>query len=188
MFMFAPFAMEWTVKGMLVGGRVPIFEDMSVPFDFSAHWLQEFSGARLRLHFDPTAPHCLATPVLLQAWNGHRAGEVLPPLTQVNETTGYIRMVLGWGEDSGTAGLKAKQQAAVAMRREVRTVMPGGKSGYTKSEMKALESHGIIQRDGEQVQSPKSKVQCPMRSSASERAARVAETEKFERENQHLFV
>jgi len=27
-----------------------------------------------------------------------------------------------------------------------------------------------------------------MRSSASERAARVAETEKFERENQHLFV
>jgi hypothetical protein len=145
LFMFAPCAKEWTVRGMLVGGRVPIFDDMSVPFDFSAHWLHEFDGARMRLYFDPSAPNCSATPVLLQDWHGHKAGEVLPPLQQVNETTGYVRMVLGWGNDSNTAGLKAKQQSAVSMRREVRTVMPGGKSGYTKSEVKALGSSGIVE-------------------------------------------
>jgi len=37
------------------------------------------------------------------------------------------------------------QQAAVAMRREVRTVMPGGKSGYTKSEMKSLVKEADVQ-------------------------------------------
>ena len=147
MFLFNPYALEWKVKGLLVGGRVPIFEDMSVPFDFSAPWLQEFSGARMRLHFDPTAPKCFATPVLMQDWRGHRAGEVLPPLAQINEATGYIRMMLGWGDDVGTAGLKAKQQSAVALRREVRTVMPGGRSGYSRSEVKALDATGILEHD-----------------------------------------
>jgi hypothetical protein len=204
MFMFSPYAMEWTVKGMLVGGRVPIFEDMSVPFDFSAPWLPEFSGAKMRLHFDPTAPKCLATPVLLQDWQDHHAGEVLPPINQVNETTGYIRLMLGWGDDAGADGLKAKQQAGVAMRREVRTVMPGGRSGYSRSEMKALESTGIIERDGggkeivrgeKQIRSARL-VQNLSADEARERkanrraelAAKMADVEKFERENQSLFV
>ena len=199
MFMFDPYAVEWTVKGMLVGGRVPIFDDMSVPFEFSANWLSEYSGARMRLHFDPTAPKCLATPVLLQAWNGHRAGEVLPPLAQVNETTGYIRMMLGWGEDSGTAGLKARQQAHVAVRREVRTVMPGGRSGYTRSEAKALDATGIIERDdtgkatvpdGKAVSN--SRIVENLSETQTNRATRLAgkmvEIERFQRENQHLFV
>jgi len=189
--------MEWTVKGMLVGGRVPLFDDMSVPFDFSAPWLPEYSGARMRLHFDPTAPKCQATPVLLQDWQGHRAGEVLPSLTQVNETTGYIRMTLGWGNDAGAAGLKAKQQAHIAMRREVRTVMPGGGSGYTKSEVKALDASGILERDGsrnELVPDGKqvSQSRLVQNISAPDRAARTAENlaqiEKFERENKHLLV
>jgi hypothetical protein len=201
MFAFEPYAMEWTVKGMLVGGRVPIFEDMSVPFGFSAPWLPEFSGARMRLHFDPTAPKCLATPVLLQAWGNHRAGEVLPPLQQINETTGYIRMTLGWGDDAGTAGLKAKQQAHVAMRREVRTVMPGGHSGYTKSEVKALDATGIMERDGagketlpdgKQVSTARIVENLSMEDRIARRVARAAaneaELEKFERENKHLFV
>ena len=202
---FAPYAMEWKVKGMLVGGRVPIFEDMSVPFDFSAPYLHEFNGAKVRLHFDPTAHKCFATPVLLQDWQGHRAGEVLPPLQQINETTGYIRMVMGWGEDIGTAGLKAKQQSAVAMRREVRTIMPGGKAGYTRSEQKSLESHGIVDKELRTVGKAEPQI-APMdadaekgnshlRQSASSavesldrRAAQRAEIEKFERENQHLLV
>jgi hypothetical protein len=203
MFMFNPYAIEWTVKGMLVGGRVPIFEDMSVPFDFSAPWLHEFSGAKMRLHFDPTAPKCLATPVLLQAWNGHRAGEVLAPLQQINETTGFVRMTLGWGDDIGTAGLKAKQQAATAMRREVRTVMPGGRSGYSRSEVKALDHTGIFEREqrtvGREI-APSGRERSASRltqnltemserpSRRAERAAQRAEIEKFERENQHLLV
>jgi len=201
-FMFAPYAMEWKVKGMLVGGRVPIFEDMSVPFDFSAPYLQEFSGAKVRMHFDPTAHKCFGTPVLMQDWNGHRAGEILPPLQQINETTGYIRMILGWGDDIGTAGLKAKQQAAVAMRREVRTVMPGGKSGYTKSEAKSLEAHGIVEHAqrtvGNNQVEPVAESSSATRPTPAQpdqvavrqdrRAAQRAELEKFERENQHLLV
>jgi len=191
-FMFAPYALEWTVKGMLVGGRVPLFEDMSVPFDFSAPYLQEFNGARVRLHFDPTAHKCFATPVLMQDWNGHRAGEVLGQLQQVNETTGYIRMILGWGDDAGTIGLKAKQQAAVAMRREVRTVMPGGRSGYTRSEVKALDQTGIVER-GARLEAGVPASACspkrePQPDRATERAAKREELAKFERENQHLFV
>lgn len=210
MFMFAPYAIEWTVKGMLVGGRVPIFEGMSVPFDFSASWLPEYSGAKMRLHFDPTAPKCLATPVLMQAWNGHRAGEVLPPLTQINETTSYVRMVMNWGDDAGTNGLKARQQAGVAMRREVRAIMPGGRSGYSKSEVKALDATGILEcekRTGKDTL-PDSKACSTSRlmqrlleetaddiaheqevaERAARRVAQRADIEKFERENQHLLV
>jgi|GEM_PF-1599745 len=201
LFMFAPYAMEWTVKGMLVGGRVPIFDDMSVPFDFTAHWLPEYSGARMRLHFDPTAPKCVATPVLLQAWNGHRAGEVLPPLQQINETTGYIRMMLGWGEDSGAAGRKAKQQAHVAVRREVRTVMPGGRGGYSRSEVKALDATGIIERDDTgKATVPDSKERSDSRlvqnlstvATAEQREAwfaeRLAKSEKFARDNPYIAL
>jgi hypothetical protein len=133
-FMFAPYAMAWTVRGMLVGGRVPIFEDMSVPFDFAAPWLTEWDGARVRVHFDPAAPKCCGTGVLAEDWRGHKAGLVLGELEQVNETAGYVRLVLGWGQDDRSAGIRAKQQAAAAMRRELRTVMPGGASGYAKSE------------------------------------------------------
>lgn len=132
-FMFAPVVMERKVNGMMIGGRVPVFEDLSVPFDFTAPWLCEFHGARLRLHFDPSAPNCLAVPVLMEAWGSHKAGEVLGQLTQINEITGYIRTVLGWGDDAATAGLKAKQQAAAALRREVRTILPKGGSGYAES-------------------------------------------------------
>jgi hypothetical protein len=137
-FMFAPYAMTWTVRGMIVGGRVPIFEDMSVPFDFSAPWLTDWDGARVRVHFDPSSPKCTGVGVLAEDWQGHKAGLVLgptgQPLEQVNETAGYVRLVMGWGNDDRSAGIRAKQQAAGAMRRELRTVMPGGHAGYAKSE------------------------------------------------------
>jgi len=58
-FVFEPYAFTWKVRGMLVGGRVPLFEDMSVPFDFDAGRLMEFDGARVRVHFDPLAPKCI---------------------------------------------------------------------------------------------------------------------------------
>ncbi|MDE2101192.1 MAG: hypothetical protein KGL39_28360 [Patescibacteria group bacterium] len=190
LFAFAPFAIEWTVKGMIVGGRVPIFEDMSVPFDFTAPWLHQFSGARVRVHFDATAHKCFGTAVLLQAWHGHRAGEVLGQLQQINETTGYIRTVLGWGDDIGTAGLKARQQSAVAMRREVRTMTPGGKSGYTKSEMKSLESITTIEKEATRDAADVSPSPAGAGDGRGEgaRASRRAELEAFERNNQHLFV
>ena len=200
LFMFAPYAMEWTVRGMMIGGRVPILDEISVPFDFSAEWLHQFSGARLRLHFDPSAPKCFATPVLLQDWQRHKAGEVLGPLEQVNETTGYIRMVLGWGADDFAAGLKVRQKAGVSMRREVRTVMPGGKPGYSHSEVKALGATGIVEQSkvsgAGRAPEPEGKAFSASRLAQTlaqparreELKAKRAFIEKFERENQHLFV
>lgn len=133
-FAFAPYAITWTVRGHLVGGRVPLFEEMSVPFDFEAPWLMEYHGAKLRVHFDPSAPKCLATAILTEPWQGKPAGTILGTLSQVNETAGYIRKVMGWGEDDSTAGLRARQAAAKAVRLEMRTLLPTGKSGQAASE------------------------------------------------------
>jgi len=200
-YMFEPYALTWKVRGALVGGRVPIFEGMSVPFDFTSPWLHRYHGCRLRLHFDPSAHRCIAVPVLMQDWQGQRAGTVLDPLYQVNETTGYIRMVLGWGDDPGTAGLKAKQQSAVAMRRDVRTIMPGGKSGYSRSEVKALDQTGILERNSRPAEDGRSKTEdgSPSRAgtgpssiinppSSSDRTARRAALESLRQETEHLFV
>lgn len=122
--MFAPWVGEWTVKGMLVGGKVRLFEELSVPFDFSAPFLPKFDGAKVKCYFDPFEPRCSATIVLQQNWGAHRAGEVLGSAIQINEVAGYARLVMGWADDPVMAGHLARQQAAAAMRREVRAIMP----------------------------------------------------------------
>jgi hypothetical protein len=132
--LFSTYVREWTVKGMLVGGRVPLFEDLSVPFDFTAPWLADYDGARVRCHFDPTAPRCHAMLVLLDRRGGRRSGEVLGLAQQINEVTGYARMVLGWGDDPAEAGRLARQQAAAGLRRETRSVGLPGRQTFASSE------------------------------------------------------
>jgi hypothetical protein len=146
--MFAPFVREWKVRGCLVGGRVRIFEDLAVPFDFSAPWLHEFDGARVRCHFNPYADKCRAMLVLLESRGSHRAGDQLGYADQVNEIAGYTRLVLGWGEDPAEAGRLAKQQAAAAMRREVRAVAATGR-GFARSEARdGVARAAVLDRDG----------------------------------------
>jgi hypothetical protein len=132
--MFSPYIRDWKVKGMLVGGRVPLFEGLSVPFDFSSGWLCELHGARVRCYFDPSEPTCSATVVLLQDWGTHKAGEVLGAAPQINQVAGYARLVLGWGDDPAGAGRRARQVAAAAVRREIRTILPAGDHGPATSE------------------------------------------------------
>ena len=132
--MFSPFRKSWKIKGMIVGGRVPVFEDVSVPFDFSAPWLPNFDGARVKCHFDPADPKCAATLVLEEPWNGRPRGSVLGLASQIGSMGAYVRLVMGWGEDPMTQGAKARQQAAAQMRREVRAVMPRGQRGQEISE------------------------------------------------------
>ena len=121
--MFYPWVTEWKVRGMLVGGRVPIFEELSVPFDFSAPWLTNFDGAKVKCHFDPAAPKCQAMITLREAYNGKPAGSILGLASQIGTAAAYTRMVMGWGEDPATAGPKARQAAAGALRREVRGIV-----------------------------------------------------------------
>jgi len=134
--LFSPWVRDWTVKGLQVGGKVRLFEELSVPFDFSAEWLPKFHGALVRCYFDPFEPRCHATIVLQQNWGAHRAGEVLGTAVQINEVASYARLVMGWGDDPETAARKARQQAAAAMRREVRVIMPNGKRSEGTSELR----------------------------------------------------
>lgn len=132
--LFSPIVKTNRVKGMLVGCRVPMFEGVSVPFDFSAPWLPQFDGALVTYYFDPAAPKCHATVVLAENWRNHKKGEVLGQASQIGEHASYVRLVMGWGDDPANAGRKARQQAAAAMRREVRAVIPRGKAGAADSE------------------------------------------------------
>lgn len=147
--MFSPFVREWKVKGMLVGGKVPMFEGISVPFDFSAPWLTQFHGAKVKCHFDPRDPKCAAMVVLAERFNHQPAGTVLGLASQVNQTAGYVRLVMGWGDDPATAGLKARQQAASQMRREVRAVLPrGARGGVAESEVRDVNTVTKVERGG----------------------------------------
>jgi hypothetical protein len=88
---FAPCLREWTVAGNTVGGSVQVMEGLSIRFDFAAEWLTPFAGAKVRVHFDPSAPRCEATLVLAQNLRDHRAGEVLGTAVQVNKTARWPR-------------------------------------------------------------------------------------------------
>jgi hypothetical protein len=130
--LFAPFVRELTVRGMLIRTFVRLFEGFSVPFDFSAEFLAtEFHGARVKIYFDPTDLQCVATVVLAQNWRGMKEGTVIGQARQINEVAGYARFAMGYTDadahmDERGAGRRAKQIAAGAMRREVRTII--GKS------------------------------------------------------------
>ena len=116
--LFSPFARTWTVRGNTVSGRVPLFDGVSIPYVFSAPFLLDVHGARVRCHFDPSEPRCAATVVLSESTSTHREGEVLGTAWQVNETTAYARLVMGWGGDSERReGLAQLRQAATALRR-----------------------------------------------------------------------
>jgi hypothetical protein len=123
---FLPYVREWTVSGATVGGKIRLFEDLAVPFDFVADWLVHFNGTRVRCHFDPTAPECIGYIVLMDKFNGHKPGEFLGTARQINCIASYARLVLGRADDPRDAGRLARQQAAAALRREVRGVVPSG--------------------------------------------------------------
>lgn len=122
--LFSPFVREWKVNGATVGGKVALFPGQSAPYQFSAPFLLHFHGARVRAYFDPSEPRCAATIVLCQAWENHRAGEVIGVAMQTNQTTDYVRLVMGWGNGSDV-GRQILQQNHAALRREVRAIAGG---------------------------------------------------------------
>jgi hypothetical protein len=119
---FAPYRCEWRIKGMMTGGMVPLFDDCSIPFNFSAPWMAQFDGARVAVYFDPFEPQCRAKVVLSSASGNHKPGEILGDAWQVDEVATYARYVLGYG-DEANQGLRVKRANATALRREVRTIL-----------------------------------------------------------------
>lgn len=134
--MFAPVSREWTVNGGTVGGVVQIMEGLSVRFDFTAEWLPNFDGCRVRAHFDPAAPDASATLVLLDNCRDHQSGSVLGQVVQINETASYARSVMGWAMDDREAGREQRLRNAAALRREVRTILPGGDTGLSVTDLR----------------------------------------------------
>jgi hypothetical protein len=195
--LFAPYIRTWTVRGMLVGGRIPLFEDLSVPFDFSADFLPQYHGAKVRVHFDPSANRCSGMLVLAEDFHGERAGKVLGLAQQINEIAGYARLVLGWGDDPTNAGRLARQRAASALRREVRAVVPGT-AGVSPAYSLSEQRDGIskvakleIGSQQSEVSPPASDISAPASDlrplTSDNRAARLAELAAFEKEHEQLF-
>lgn len=188
--LFSPWQKEWTVKGMLLGGRIPLFEDLSVPFDFTADFLPQYHGAKVRVHFDPTDPRCFGMMVLAEDFRGEKKGKVLGLGKQINEIAGYARLVLGWGDDPTNAGRLARQQAATALRREVRAVIPNGGNAFASSEQRdGISLVEKVERDAGS-QKPEVRSQTPEPSTLDprpSREAKLAELAAFERENEKLF-
>ncbi len=132
---FSPVVKTWTVKGMLAGGSVELFEGYSVPFSFTADWLHEFHGALVKLYFDPHEPRCVATVVLAQNHRDRQAGEVLGTAKQINAIAADVRHWFGLAEQNPfDDGRKARQHAAGAMRRAERAIMPNGREAGISDE------------------------------------------------------
>ena len=145
--MLAPYSVERTVRGCLVGCKVPLFEGFSVPFEFGADWLPAHHGKKVRLHFNPRQPKCVAKVVLLENSGERKAGDVLGNAALVSETAQQIRYILEWGTDDQQAGFVAKQKAAHFVWRETRGVGTGGRVEYSSSEERdGLATTRIVQR------------------------------------------
>ncbi|HEV7925331.1 MAG TPA: hypothetical protein VGR14_08255 [Verrucomicrobiae bacterium] len=130
--LFSPLAKVWMVRGSSVGGRVSLMESFAAPYIFSADWLLQFHGARVKCYFDPSDGKCEATIVLEQAVGSHRAGEILGTAPMVNETVSYMRGQMGFGHDDPRIGLDAVRQATMAMRRVVMGIAgPAGGDTFT---------------------------------------------------------
>ena len=102
-------------------------------FDFEAPWLQEYFGARVRLHYNAFEPECPAMLVLQQDFHGERAGTVLGQAEQINWLTRHSRRLFGI-EETEDIGLIRTRMNAQAMRRNVFAIRPDGKPGVQSHE------------------------------------------------------
>jgi hypothetical protein len=198
---FSPYSVERNVRGMVVSCRVPMFENFSVPFEFSADWLPRHNGRKVRLHFNPNQPKCVAKVVLLENSGEHKAGEVLGTAQQVGETASHIRYILNWGDDDQRAGYLQRQRVGNFVRRETRGIGAAGRVEYSKSEQRdGMGTVGIVQRGGVTQPEPETAEAKTVRrlhdnmssdaapTYADRHAVMDAELAELERQTNHLFT
>ena len=133
---FSPYAVERKVNHMIVKCRVPMFENFSVPFEFNAPWLPLHHGKRIRMHFNPREPKCTAKIVLLENSGTATPNTVLGDAQLIGETSGHIRLIMGWGNDDQRAGYIARQKTNNFMRRVSRGIGAGGRVTYSADEQR----------------------------------------------------
>lgn len=127
--MFSPtVAGPLKVRSFSLKTSVQMAPGMSLQFHFGAPWLVDYAGAPVRLHFNPFATDAVATAVLAEDWQHHRAGTVLGTMTQYNLVTRISRRALGYGLDPDI-GLTEIRSHAQALRRSVVAVRADGQQG-----------------------------------------------------------
>jgi len=144
---FSPYSVERTVKGMIVATRVPMFENFSVPFEFGADYLPLYHGKKVRLHFNPREPKCRAKVILMENANNRQAGDILGDAQLIGETAGHIRFITEFGTDDQRAGYLARQKFGQAMHRETRGIGASGRMEYARTETRDGISWGGPPRD-----------------------------------------
>lgn len=145
--LFAPCVREWTVKGNTVGGLVQLMEGLSVPYEFSAAWLVDYVGCKVRCHFDPFAPRTEAAVVLVNAVREHRAGELLGTATQINVTAAEARRRFGFGDDADL-GLRLRRETSIGLRAEVRATLAGGGGTLSITTARDADGNGLTLERG----------------------------------------
>jgi len=175
---FSPCVREWTVKGTEVGGSVNYCEGLSIRYDFSADWLWEFDGERVQLFFDPFAPQCEATLVLVNRNRTVKGGTVLGKAVQVNKTAQHARRIWGYGDDEDNGVAQAKRNAQ-AVRREVQTILPGGKPGVQITTVRDGEGRAVTVETGSSAISHQLSAIPPRRGGIT----RTASPEEFRRQS-----
>lgn len=121
------------IQGCKVRKSVCLMEGYTEVFDFSAEWMAQLNGVRVKMFFNPFAPDCLATVVLAQTFQGRKAGEVLGVAEQINRMTRFRRRALGYGTDPDI-GLDATRRNAQALRRSVVAIRVDGAIGAQSHE------------------------------------------------------
>ncbi len=183
---FSPYTAERIVKGMTVSCRVPMFEKFSVPFDFGADWLPQYNGQKVRLHFNPRQPKCVAKVVLVET------GKVLGDAQLVGETAQHIRFILDWGDDDQRAGYLQRQRVGNFIRRETRGIGAAGRVEYSKSEERdGLERVGIVEKrpsTAETEETPAARRLAQNFAAIETIEARRVTLAELTRETEHLFA
>jgi hypothetical protein len=161
--MFWPVCETRTVTGGGLTITLPMFEDFSVPFTFAAEWIPQFRGARVKTYFDPWMEgRCHGVAVLEDAWEGHRAGEVLGTMMQTNDIGSYARAMLGIGHGPDDMGRVIAQRQAAALRSARRAIVPNGRGaavmevrdGVLESERAEVDGAGGGERTGGRMRLP----------------------------------
>lgn len=135
---FAPVIADNGGSGYLVRKQnvtlsVPVMPGYSWQFDYAAPWFCEFYGARVKFHFNPFAPEAVAKVVLVEDFQGHRAGEILGDAEQINMNTRHQRRALGIAELEDVA-LVTRKMSAQALHRSAVAIRPDGKPGLQNHE------------------------------------------------------
>ncbi len=134
--MFAPVATEpLKVRSGMIATSVLLAPGVSQQYTFSADWLVEWIGARVRLHFNPFDDESQAKAVLAEPFAGQPADLVLGDLEMVDCQARYTRRAWGYS-DAPDTGLLAVRRSAQALHRAAQAIRPDGKPGVTRVDVR----------------------------------------------------